>query len=141
MPIRSLPLFRNLPSFLDFLETRGQLARIAEPVSTVHAITEVHRRVIAQDGPALLFERPIKADGAIADMPLVTNLFGTIERVAMGFGIAPDQLGPLGDALAELRSPHRTPTLCAICGAGCRWPAPRCAPARARPVRRRRRRW
>ena len=68
-------------------------------------MTEIHRRVIEKGGPVLVFERPIRADGTISTIPLVTNLFGTVERVALGFGIGPEDLRPLGEALAELRSP------------------------------------
>ncbi|KAA5602896.1 UbiD family decarboxylase [Blastochloris sulfoviridis] len=105
VPIRSLPPFRDLPAFLTFLEGKGQIHRIREPVSTVHTVTEIHRRVIEKGGPVLVFERPIRADGTISTIPLVTNLFGTVERVALGFGIGTEDLRPLGEALAELRSP------------------------------------
>jgi 4-hydroxy-3-polyprenylbenzoate decarboxylase len=111
VPVRSLPAFRDLPAFLTFLEGKGQLHRIKEPISTVHAITEIHRRVIEKGGPALVFEKPVLPDGTVSDIPLVTNVFGTVERVALGFGITPDQLGPLGDALAELRSPSAPQSL------------------------------
>ena len=105
LPIRDLPRFRDLSAFLAHLDAAGQLQRIAEPVSVVHEITEIHRRVIAKDGPALLFERPVQPNGAISPIPLVTNLFGTVERVAWGLGIRPDNLPALGRTLAELREP------------------------------------
>jgi 4-hydroxy-3-polyprenylbenzoate decarboxylase len=102
---RDVPRFRDLRSFVAFLESVGQLRRIRKPVSVVHDVTEIHRRVIADQGPALLFERPVKADGTASDMPLLTNLFGTVERVAWGFGIAPQRLAELGELMAELRTP------------------------------------
>lgn len=100
-----MPRFRELADFLGFLETRGQLRRIRDKVSVVHEITEIHRRVIADNGPVLLFEQPIKADGSVSAMPLVTNLFGTVERIAWGMGITPERLGELGEMMAELRAP------------------------------------
>ncbi|WP_244492825.1 UbiD family decarboxylase [Bosea sp. Root670] len=106
MPIRTLPRFRDLSAFLAYLDAHGQLRRIAEPISVVHEITEIHRRVIAEDGPALLFERPLLADGTVSSMPLLTNLFGTVERVAWGLGVERENLLPLGRALAELREPR-----------------------------------
>lgn len=106
MPIRTLPRFRDLSAFLAYLEAHGQLRRIAEPVSVVHEITEIHRRVIAEEGPALLFERPLLGDGTVSSMPLLTNLFGTVERVAWGLGVERENLLPLGRALAELREPR-----------------------------------
>lgn len=103
---RDLPAFRNLRSFLVHLERAGQLARIREPVSVVHAMTVVHRRVLEVGGPALLFERPVKADGQPSEMPVLVNLFGTVERVAWGMGVRPETLPALGEALAELREPR-----------------------------------
>ena len=74
---RDVPRFRDLSDFLNFIEAKGQLRRIREPVSVVLEMTEIHRRVIGEHGPALLFERPIRADGHQSEMPLLTNLFGT----------------------------------------------------------------
>ena len=106
LPIRDLPRFRDLNAFLAHLDANGQLRRIAEPVGVVHEVTEIHRRVIADDGPALLFERPLLPNGAVSSMPLVTNLFGTVERVAWGLGVEAGQLPALGGKLAELREPR-----------------------------------
>lgn len=106
MPHRTLPTFQSLGSFAQFLESAGQLLRIREPVSVVHEVTEIHRRVLRENGPALLFERPVRADGLPSDTPLLTNLFGTVERVAWGFGIRPGDLPRLGETMAELRSPR-----------------------------------
>jgi 4-hydroxy-3-polyprenylbenzoate decarboxylase len=103
---RDVPRFRELSDFLRFIESKGQLRRIREEVSVVHDVAEIHRRVLGEHGPALLFERPIKADGALSDMPLLTNLFGTIERIAWGMGVAPDRLDELGTLMAELRAPR-----------------------------------
>ena len=106
LPIRNLPRFRDLSAFLTHLDAAGQLRRISEPVSVVHEITEIHRRVIAADGPVLLFERPIQLDGTVSRMPLLTNLFGTVERVAWGLGVEERNLPALGRMLAELREPR-----------------------------------
>jgi len=106
MSFRALPRFRDLQAFLDYLGRKGELLRIAEPVSTVHEMTEIHRRVLAGGGPALLFERPVKADGCIADTPMLVNLFGTLERVAWGLGVEASRLADLGVLLAALRAPR-----------------------------------
>ncbi|MEY9878935.1 UbiD family decarboxylase [Bradyrhizobium sp. USDA 329] len=103
---RDVPRFRGLSDFLHFIESRGQLRRIREKVSVVHEITEIHRRVLEAHGPALLFEQPVKADGGPSDMPLLTNLFGTTERIAWGMGIVPNRLEELGALMAELRAPR-----------------------------------
>lgn len=102
---RVKPPFPDLRAFSAYLESRGQLHRIRKPVSVVHELTEIHRRVLGANGPALLIENPIKADGTPSAMPMLVNLFGTVERVAWGFGILPDNLSRLGEALAEMREP------------------------------------
>jgi UbiD family decarboxylase len=76
--------FPDLRSFLDRLRTSGQLAVIDAPVDANQEAAEIHRRVIAASGPALLFSR---VEGA--DFPLVTNLFGTPERARLAFGDRP----------------------------------------------------
>jgi 4-hydroxy-3-polyprenylbenzoate decarboxylase len=103
---RDVPRFRELSDFLRFIEGQGQLRRIRDKVSVVHEVSEIHRRVVCDQGPALLFEQPIKADGCPSAMPLLTNVFGTVERVAWGLGIKPERLGELGELMAELRAPH-----------------------------------
>ncbi len=101
MSFRDLPAFRDLRAFVRFLEERRLMARIGEPVSLVHEITEIHRRVLTAGGPALMFDN---ARGAT--MPVLTNLFGTAERVAAGFGVAPARISELGELLSALRQPQ-----------------------------------
>ena len=106
MPIRDLPPFHNLRDFLEFLAAQDELIRINEPVSLVHEITEVHRRVLSSGGPVLQFDRALHACGNEATMPVVVNLFGTVSRVAAGLGVRRDRLRELGEALAALRAPR-----------------------------------
>ncbi|MBZ8133052.1 UbiD family decarboxylase [Afifella sp. IM 167] len=106
MTFRDLPTFRTLRDFLDHLAREGDVARISEPVSMVHEVTEIQRRVLACGGPVLEFGHALNAAGKRAEMPVVTNLFGTVERVAAGFGVKRERLGELGEALAALRSPQ-----------------------------------
>lgn len=103
---REQPVFFNLGAFLSHLEGEGELLRVHEPISTVLDATEIHRRVIANQGPVLRFERPVKEDGAISEYPLVTNLFGTQARVAAALGgTGTTSLRALGELLALLRQP------------------------------------
>lgn len=56
-------------------------------------VAEIHRRVIAAGGPALLFTNPQAATGeGRAEVPLVTNLFGTSRRAQLAFGERPHRL-------------------------------------------------
>ena len=54
--------YRSLRDFIDALESRGELVRVAEPVSSVLEITEICTRLLATGGPAVLFEHVIRAD-------------------------------------------------------------------------------
>jgi UbiD family decarboxylase len=75
---------RSLRAFLDLLRARGDLVEVTAEVDPRLEAAEVHRRVVARGGPALLFRRP---KGAA--FPLVTNLFGTPERTRLAFGDRP----------------------------------------------------
>jgi 4-hydroxy-3-polyprenylbenzoate decarboxylase len=50
--------YRDFQHFLEFLDSKGDLRRIKEPVSSYLEITEVTDRVVKAGGPALLFEKP-----------------------------------------------------------------------------------
>ena len=106
MSFRDLPVFRDLRAFLDFLDTAERLTKVATPVSTVHEMTEIHRRVLAWRGPALLFESAVLPSGEAARMPVLVNLFGSIERTAWGLGVTRNRISALGDLLARLRRPE-----------------------------------
>jgi 4-hydroxy-3-polyprenylbenzoate decarboxylase len=104
--------YRSLRDFIVKLETQGELVRVREPVSTVLEMTEIQRRMIAREGPAILFEKPVKADGTPSDMPVLVNLFGTVRRVAMGVTMGgverttAQSLREVGELLATLRQPE-----------------------------------
>lgn len=99
------PRFSSLRDFIAFLEERGRLKRIDRPVSLVHEMTEIHRRVLLKEGPALLFTHPVDAEGKRARMPVLVNLFGTGERIAWGLGRDRAEIPALGEMLADLRQP------------------------------------
>lgn len=80
-------------------------------ITTVHEVTEIHRRVLLAGGPALLFERPVDASGRVCDIPLLANLFGTLERIEWGFGLPAGGLPGLAEMLAELREPRSPQSL------------------------------
>ncbi len=94
--------FQDLREFIAFLEARGELKRINAEIDPYLEMTEISDRVLRQQGPALLFENPKGSD-----MPVLTNLFGTPERVAFGMGQASvDKLREIGEFLAFLREPE-----------------------------------
>jgi len=98
--------YGSLRDFIDRLEAEGRLVRVSKPVSTVLEMTEIQTRLLAEGGPAVLFEHPVRADGAPSDIPVLVNLFGTVERVAWGMDRDPNQLREVGETLAFLRQPE-----------------------------------
>jgi len=104
--------YRSLRDFIARLEAQGELVRVREPVSTVLEMTEIQTRLIAQGGPAVIFEKPLKADGTPSDIPVLVNLFGTVKRVAMGVTMGGVErttaasLREVGELLAQLRQPE-----------------------------------
>ena len=98
--------YSSLRDFIARLERDGRLVRVREPVSTVLEMTEIQTRLLAEQGPAVLFENVIGADGRRAAMPVLVNLFGTVERVAWGMDREPHQLREVGETLAFLRQPE-----------------------------------
>jgi UbiD family decarboxylase len=76
--------FPNLRSYLERLRRENDLVTVEVPVDAHLEAAEIHRRVIAAGGPAILF-----TNISDADFPLVTNLFGTRRRAEMAFGDRP----------------------------------------------------
>lgn len=99
--------YKDLPAFLKLLEKNNYLKRITKQVSTNLEITEISRRYLAIDGPALLFENVIKNDGKPSKYPVLTNLFASKERIAMGLGIKESgELRAFGEMLAFMKNPE-----------------------------------
>jgi UbiD family decarboxylase len=74
----------SLRPFLRQLRRDGDLVVVSAPVDARLEVPEIHRRVIAAGGPALLFTNVVGAD-----FPLVTNLFGSASRAELAFGTRP----------------------------------------------------
>jgi 4-hydroxybenzoate decarboxylase subunit C len=79
--------FPDLRAFLDQLRRDDDLVTVEAPVDPHLEAAEIHRRVIAAGGPALLF-----TNVAGSDFRLVTNLFGTARRAELAFGDRPLRL-------------------------------------------------
>ncbi len=99
--------YSDLRDFISQLEKIGQLKRITQPISTHLTMTEISDRTLKAKGPALLFENAVNENGEPYGMPVLTNLFGTPDRVALGMG--QENLGALRDVgklLAMLKEPE-----------------------------------
>ncbi len=103
--------YQSLRDFLGRLEAEQKLVRVGAPVSSVLEMTEIQTRLLATQGPAALFQNVITESGGQARMPVLTNLFGTVERVAMGVTMdgkdrrTAHDLREVGELLAFLRQP------------------------------------
>ena len=94
--------YSDLREFIAFLEQRGELVRITQEVDPNLEMTEISDRTLRAKGPALLFENPKGYD-----TPVLCNLFGTPERVAMGMGQETvSALRDVGTLLAFLKEPE-----------------------------------
>jgi len=94
--------YTDLRDFMDQLQTRGLLRRLAEPVSPVLEMTAIGDKLLRAGGPAVLCEKTIGYT-----MPCLINLFGTTERVAMGMGAnSLAELRDVGKLLASLKEPE-----------------------------------
>ncbi|MBI1194530.1 MAG: 4-hydroxy-3-polyprenylbenzoate decarboxylase [Gammaproteobacteria bacterium] len=94
--------YADLRDFIAQLEARGELQRIRTPIDPALEMTEVCDRTLRGQGPALLFENPKGHD-----IPVLANLFGTPERVALGMGEdSVSALREIGKLLAYLKEPE-----------------------------------
>ena len=94
--------YNDLRDFIQHLEAIGELKRITYEADPHLEITEICDRTLKAGGPALLFENPKGYD-----VPLLGNLFGTPERVALGMGQdSVAALREVGRLLAFLKEPE-----------------------------------
>ena len=104
--------YSDLRDFMRRLEASGQLKRVAEVVDPRLEMTALSDRVLKARGPALLFERPkgeFRSPSG-STIPVLCNLFGTPERVALAMGADPanwrESLREVGRLLAFLKEPE-----------------------------------
>lgn len=94
--------YKDLRDFISQLESKGELVRVTHEVDPNLEMTEICDRTLRAGGPAILFENPKGFD-----VPVLGNLFGTPERVAMGMGEeSVEALRDVGELLAFLKEPE-----------------------------------
>ncbi|MBX3636670.1 MAG: UbiD family decarboxylase [Rubrivivax sp.] len=94
--------YRDLRDFIDQLEKRGQLRKLADPVSPRLEMTAIGDQLLRAGGPAVLCTAPVGYK-----LPCLINLFGTPERVALGLGASSlSDLRDVGRLLAALKEPE-----------------------------------
>ena len=121
--------YASLRDFIQHLEQNDRLVRVKEPVSTVLEMTEIQTRLLAEGGPAVLFENPVDAKGNVGDIPVLVTCwhrrtgrlgYGPRTRPIAGGGETrlPEQPEPPGGFkgrsacyLGENRAGHETQTI------------------------------
>lgn len=94
--------YRSLRDFLGALESRDLLKRIRQAVDMNLEVTEICQRTLHNQGPAVLFEKPVGHT-----IPVLGNLFGTVERVMQATGCqSPEKFRDIGRMLAFLKEPE-----------------------------------
>ncbi|HWP97953.1 MAG TPA: UbiD family decarboxylase [Syntrophomonadaceae bacterium] len=80
-------MHKNLRTFIEQLWREKEIVEISAEVDPYLELAEIHRRVVEEGGPALLFT---KVKGS--KFPVVSNLFGTVRRMEMAMGPKPEAL-------------------------------------------------
>jgi 4-hydroxy-3-polyprenylbenzoate decarboxylase len=94
--------YKDLRDFIIQLEELGELKRISLEIDPYLEMTEICDRTLRTGGPALLFENPKGHT-----IPVLGNLFGTPQRVALGMGQSSvTALREVGELLAFLKEPE-----------------------------------
>jgi 4-hydroxy-3-polyprenylbenzoate decarboxylase len=94
--------YKDLRAFIAKLEALGELKRVDLEIDPYLEMTEICDRVLRAQGPAILFERPKGSK-----IPVLANLFGTPQRVALGMGQeSVSALREVGKLLAFLKEPE-----------------------------------
>ncbi|HEY0427005.1 MAG TPA: menaquinone biosynthesis decarboxylase [Pyrinomonadaceae bacterium] len=95
-------MHKNLRSFIEALRSEDELIEIDAEVDPYLEIAEIHRRVIDEQGKALLFKRVKNSQ-----YPVVTNLFGTKKRIDLAFGKKPEELVKKAVEMVEVLLPPK----------------------------------
>ncbi len=90
-------MHKNLRSFIDTLREENEIIEISAEVDPYLELAEIHRRVIEEQGKALLFKN---VKGSI--FPVATNLFGTVKRIELAFGNKPTEFVRRAVELVEI---------------------------------------
>ena len=95
--------WRTSKRWLDHLEQRGELLRIARPVDVQFEAGAIADLLVKNDGPAVLFEQPRLSDGTISKIPLAMNLFGGKDRTLRALGASHET--EIGDRMVAMMKP------------------------------------
>ena len=92
----------DLRTYVRILENAGLLKRVSVEVDPELEVSEIAQRLVCEDGPAVLFEN-VKG----SSYPIAINLMASLERIELGLGRHPEQIG---DELVNLAEELMPPT-------------------------------
>ena len=94
--------YEDSNSWVERLEKEGELLRVREAASVdlVIAAAADEESKSPMGGKALLFEKPVKADGRLYDFPVLINGYGSARRMALALGR--DRVDEIGDEVGAL---------------------------------------
>ena len=95
--------WRRLGRYLRALEDKADLIRVTEPVDCHLEAGCIADKLVKNDGPAVIFEQPILADGTISEFPLAMNLYGTRQRTNRALRV--ENPREIGERLTALMKP------------------------------------
>ncbi|MDB2588077.1 UbiD family decarboxylase, partial [Candidatus Poseidoniales archaeon] len=95
--------WRTSKRWLEHLEQRGEVLRIARPVDVQFEAGAIADLLVKNDGPAVVFEQPRLPDGTISDIPLAMNLFGDQDRTMRALGATHET--EIGDRMVAMMKP------------------------------------
>lgn len=80
-------MHKNLRTFIEQLWKEKEIIEVTAEVDPNLELAEIHRRVVEEGGPALLFTR-VRG----SSFPVATNLFGTVRRMELAMGPRPEAI-------------------------------------------------
>jgi len=80
-------MHKNLRTFIEQLGREKEIVKVTAEVDPNLELAEIHRRVVEEGGPALLFTR-VRG----SSFPVATNLFGTVRRMELAMGPRPEAI-------------------------------------------------
>ncbi|MBA3644603.1 MAG: menaquinone biosynthesis decarboxylase [Gemmatimonadaceae bacterium] len=99
----------NISDFIAAIDNIGELKRISQPVRAKLELSEISDRVMKQPGggDALLFENVILDDGTRSKYPVAINLYGSMRRIALAFGVRKlDEISGRITGMLDLKVPE-----------------------------------
>jgi 4-hydroxybenzoate decarboxylase subunit C len=95
-------MHKNLRTFIEALRLQNEITVIEAEVDPYLEIAEIHRRVIEEQGKALLFTR-VKG----SPFPVITNMFGTIKRIELAFSKKPQDFVKRAVSMIDILLPPK----------------------------------